>query len=117
MVPLRAGTTFTYREFDCSVMDFGGNSDVIDPKGNVIIEGSYSLHPAFGALSGEEGDRRHPAEIAVFLQISPETQRERILKRNGEEMLDMFVKRWIPLENAYFEANRERLQGFVLRVE
>ncbi len=117
MAPLRAKTPFTYRLFDCSVMDFGGDSDTIDPAGNVIIEGSYSLHPAFGALPGEEGEKRHPADMAVFLHISPETQRERILRRNGEEMLHMFVNRWIPLENAYFEANKTRLQPLVLEVE
>jgi len=117
MAPLRAKAPFTYRLFDCSVMDIGGFSDAIDPAGNVIIEGSYSLHPVFGALPGEEGEKRHPADIAVFLRISPETQRARILQRNGEEMLQMFVNRWIPLENAYYTANRERLQAVSLDVE
>ena len=117
MAPLRAKVPFTYRLFDCSVMDFGGFSDAIDPAGNVIIEGSYSLHPVFGALPGEDGETRHPADLAVFLLISPETQRARILQRNGEEMLQMFVNRWIPLENAYYTANRERLQAVSLDVE
>jgi len=32
-------------------------------------------------------------------------------------MLQMFVNRWIPLENAYYTANRERLQAVSLDVE
>ena len=111
MEPLRTGTPFTYRRFDCSVMDFGGDSDPVDPAGNVIVEGSYALHPAFGALPGEAGPLRHPAELAVFLQLSPETQRERIRQRNGEEMLRRFEERWIPLENRYYAANRPRLEA------
>ena len=117
MEPLRTGTPFTYRRFDCSVMDFGGDSDPVDPAGNVIVEGSYALHPAFGALPGEAGSLRHPAELAVFLQLSPETQRERIRQRNGEEMLLRFEERWIPLENRYYAANRPRLEPLALWVE
>ena len=30
-------------------------------------------------------------------------QSERILKRNGENMLKRFTEEWIPLENKYFK--------------
>ena len=40
----------------------------------------------------------------VFVDIDPETQQERILKRNGAEKLEMFQSRWIPMEEMYFSA-------------
>jgi len=36
--------------------------------------------------------------------VEQASQRERILRRNGEAMLQRFVTEWIPLEKAYFEA-------------
>ena len=39
----------------------------------------------------------------VFLSINRETQIARILKRNGEKMLQRFVNEWIPKEDLYFE--------------
>ena len=59
----------------------------------VIIEGSYSHHPYFGDAY----------DLRVFLEVTPPEQRNRILKRNGEFMLERFVNEWIPKENAYFE--------------
>ena len=44
------------------------------------------------------------------------TQRERILRRNGAEMLERFVSTWIPLEEAYFAACRtQECADLVLR--
>ena len=40
--------------------------------------------------------------------IEPELQRERILKRNGQEKAEMFFNRWIPMEQKYFEAFKIR---------
>ncbi|MCQ2386770.1 MAG: hypothetical protein MJ078_08940, partial [Clostridia bacterium] len=42
--------------------------------------------------------------LRVFLCISEEEQKTRILLRNGKEGLDRFLDRWIPLENRYFSA-------------
>ena len=45
-----------------------------------------------------------------------QTQRERILRRNGAEMLERFVSTWIPLEEAYFTACRtQECADLVLR--
>ena len=41
--------------------------------------------------------------MKVFLDISPEEQKERILKRNGAYMLSRFVNEWIPKEETYFD--------------
>ncbi len=83
---------FTYRIFDCSVMDFGGVREIGDKKFR-IVEGSYSHHPKFGKY----------ANITVFSDVAHEEQLERIRKRNGEKMLEMFRSRWIPMEEKYFE--------------
>ena len=40
----------------------------------------------------------------ISIDITEDEQRARILKRNGERMLAMFVSRWIPMEHRYFEA-------------
>ena len=83
---------FYYQRFDCSVMDMGPMVYVDDVPYR-IVEGSYSELPAFGPY----------ADLKVFLTVSPEEQEDRILKRNGPEMLERFRHEWIPLENAYFE--------------
>lgn len=82
---------FSYRIFDCSRMDYNGVRE-IGNKMFRIVEGSYSCHPKFGAY----------ADITVFSDVSENKQIERIRKRNGEEMLKMFLERWIPMEEKYF---------------
>lgn len=64
----------------------------------VIIEGAYGLHPYFGEYY----------DLAVFSEITPEEQIERIRKRNGEEMLKRFVNEWIVMENQYFDTFKIR---------
>lgn len=59
-----------------------------------ILEGSYSLLP----------DIRRHADLTLFLRINPEVQQERLLQRVGAARLKDFNARWIPLENAYFDA-------------
>lgn len=90
--PMRTGMAFAYRKFDCSMMDYGEMVH-ITPKPLNIIEGSYSTHPELLGFY----------DLKIFLKTDPETQSVRILKRNGEESHRMFVEKWIPLENQYFE--------------
>ncbi len=82
---------FEYRIFDCSIMDFSGSVKV-NPLKMTVIEGAYSMHPAFGDIY----------DLKVFLTVDDETQKARILKRNGAEMLEKFISLWIPKENEYF---------------
>jgi len=82
---------FAYRIFDCSIMDYSGNREIGD-KPFRLVEGSYSTHPKFGSY----------ADVTVFSDLSADEQTERIRKRNGEEMLEMFQNRWIPMEEDYF---------------
>ena len=91
---LRDRKEFSYSVFDCSVMDINGRR-AVDASSCVIVEGSYSHHPYFGSY----------ADLKVFSQVDAETQMERIIARNGEEMAEAFRNRWIPMEKKYF---RER---------
>lgn len=84
---------FSYRIFDCRTMNYEGHREV-KASGWRVVEGSYSTHPAFGEY----------ADVKVFLDVEPKEQMKRIVRRNGENMARMFEDRWIPLEEAYFDA-------------
>lgn len=82
---------FTYQVFDCSIMELSGEQTI--PAGPIrIVEGSYSHHPKFA---------EYP-DIRIFCHLDPQTQQERILHRNGPEMLERFLTEWIPMEEQYF---------------
>lgn len=87
----RIGNTFSYRKFDCSTMS-AGELVRVNKKDFLIVEGAYSLHPYFGKYY----------DVAVFCDVDKETQRARILKRNGAKTLSVFETKWIPLEEKYF---------------
>jgi len=89
---LREGEDFTYRRFDCSIMDFAQEPAAVARAQWLIVEGSYSHHPALGDY----------ADIKVFSAVDPHTQMERIIRRNGPDMAEIFRSRWIPLEEDYF---------------
>lgn len=95
LIPLSRGENPEYRPFDCRAMSLAAPQHGRVARLN-IVEGSYSLHP--------ELERRY--DLSVFLEISPETQRRRVLERNGPEWGQRFFERWIPLENTYHEATR-----------
>ena len=90
---LRERSTFSYRVFDCGIMDYGGRREVWESDIR-IVEGAYSLHPAFGDY----------ADVKVFFDITKDEQMRRIIARNGTEMARMFESRWIPLEEEYYKA-------------
>ena len=94
--------TFSYQIFDCSKMALGAYKEIpCSPL--IIIEGSYSHHPAFSSAF----------DLRVFLSVSEEERRKRILTRNGKKS-EMFFNRWIPLENRYFEAFSIREKADIL---
>ncbi len=93
LLPLRSGAEeISYRPYDCASQTLLPPREV-RPKRTVLIEGSYSCHPALW----ENYDLR------VFLTVSPEAQLRRIERRNGS-CAAAFRDRWIPLEEAYFRA-------------
>ena len=80
------------RPFDCGTMTLRPPVTVRPARLN-IVEGAYSLHPSLEKYY----------DLSVFLDVTPETQRRRILSRNGAEWGQRFFERWIPLETAYFQ--------------
>lgn len=88
---LESRQSVIYRPFLCNERDFGEPRKV-EPKHLTIVEGSYSLHPTL----------KHAYDYKIFLTINPKVQHERILERNGEEKLQDFVNKWIPMEEHYF---------------
>ncbi len=88
---IKSNQAITYRPYNCHTFDFD-QAISLDQKDIIIIEGSYSCHP-------ELVDNYH---LSLFLTISPKQQIERIFIRNGEELAQMFEKRWIPMEENYF---------------
>lgn len=91
LIPLKEGEAVNYRRFDCSTMEITP-PERVEPKKLTVIEGAYSMHPE---LSGYY-------DLSVFLDVSPELQRERIEKRNSPAMAQRFFDEWIPLEQIYF---------------
>lgn len=91
--PLRQGGPASYRRYDCRT------GQLLPPvrrqAGQLnVIEGAYSMHPELSALY----------DLSVFLAVSPETQRRRILQREPAFKQQLFFQKWIPMENRYFQA-------------
>lgn len=91
MTPLINNKDITYIPFQCSTMSMGEPIHVKSKKLN-IVEGSYSLHPFM----------QNVYNYKIFLTHDVDTQKQRILKRNGEAKLKQFINLWIPLEELYF---------------
>ena len=93
LLPLRRGEKILYRRFDCASMQLQSAVETAPGK-LVVTEGAYSMHP----------DLAPYYDLSVFLPISAEKQRERILKRNAPAHAKQFFDRWIPFEQRYFDA-------------
>ncbi len=92
LVPASKGQRVKYRPYNCSkgMLDDEITADITPLT---VTEGAYSTHP----------DLREYYDMTVFLDIPPQKQRERILKRNPL-LSERFFNEWIPLERKYFEA-------------
>lgn len=93
--PVRRGQSVVYRRFSCRERKIVSEETVPWKRLN-IIEGSYSLHPYF----------QNPYQLKVFMDIDRQEQIQNIRKRNGEEGLNDFLERWIPMEEMYFHKMR-----------
>ena len=93
LLPLREGKAVDYRRFDCKTFTIASPRR-IEPGRLNIIEGAYAMHP----------DLAPYYDLTVFLAVSAEKQRERILKRNAPAPAELFFDRWIPFEQRYFAA-------------
>jgi uridine kinase len=79
-----------YQSYDCAHQTLG-SSIVYEPKKWIVVEGAYALHPELSAYY----------DYKIFVTHSANRQKERILRRNGEQKLFEFELRWIPLEEKY----------------
>ena len=91
LLPLGAGKPFSYRPFDCGTFALSAPVTVTPKKLN-IIEGTYSHHPYF----------KDPYDLKIFLSVTPEVQRSRILERPAF-LHKRFFEEWIPMEQQYFD--------------
>ena len=92
LIPNSKAETVKYKAFDCSTLELKAPKE-ISPKKLTIIEGAYSMHPFLTEYY----------DFSVFLDVSKELQRKRILVRNSPELAKRFFSEWIPLEDLYFE--------------
>ena len=90
LAPARAGKPVLYRAYSCRE---GAYLPVqqLAAQPLVILEGSYSHHPLLAGFYN----------LKVFVTCSKEEQARRLQTREGERY-ENFVRRWIPLEEAYF---------------
>ena len=88
---LQSCKALSYYPFNCRTMDFD-EPKIIPSTSFMIIEGAYSHHPYFGQF----------LDVKVFSDIAHELQIERIKKRNGERIAEIFFSKWIPMEEKYF---------------
>lgn len=93
LLPLSKGESVSYRRYNCHLGKIEAPVAVV-PKKLTVIEGVYSLHR----------DLAPYYDLKVFSDISADTQRARILARNGAEFAQRFFTEWIPLEEKYFAA-------------
>ena len=91
LIPLRKKEPVHYRRFDCKTGKLGAFNSVV-PKRLTVIEGAYSTHPEFSKYY----------DLSVFLDVSSELQKARIMKRNSPQLAKRFFDEWIPLEDTYF---------------
>lgn len=91
--PLAAGLPFSYQIFDCKTMSLA-EKICINPKRAAVVEGSYSCHPSMWNYY----------DLKIFMDIDKESQKNRIIRRNGKEQAEMFFNKWIPMEEKYFKA-------------
>ncbi len=92
IAPLTAGKSFSYRRFSCRTLSYDGMVSIPE-NGLVIVEGSYALHPAFPRYW----------DASFLLSVDRDEQIRRLSLRSPEK-LDMFISKWIPLEDEYFRA-------------
>ena len=90
LCPLREGKEALYRPYLCKTGEYGEET-VLAPGSFVILEGSYSHHPALDT----------PFDRKIFLTCDARTQQQRLQAREGERF-ERFKEIWIPLEERYF---------------
>jgi len=86
------GCDFTYRHYDCRADRFCVYSAPFSPL--MVIEGSYSHHPAFWDVYDAL------RALRVWVSVAEEEQARRLEARDPK-LFPRFAAEWIPLEKAY----------------
>lgn len=99
IAPFCRGEAVSYRRFDCKSMTYG---DLISlPKSRIlIVEGAYSCHQELWDCY----------DLHIFVSVSKDEQKERILERNPHNAEAFFAK-WIPMEENYLADGRVERQA------
>ena len=90
LAPFSAGELTTYRPYRCMEGRFGPET-ALPAGGLLLVEGSYSLHPALAGYYA----------LRIFLTCAPDEQERRLREREGARF-SAFADTWIPLEEAYY---------------
>lgn len=91
LVPAERGENVHYQAYSCREKKLLPAVDIAyEPL--TIIEGSYSLYPSLCPFY----------DLTVFLTCDRQTQKDRLLKREGERYPN-YERLWIPLEEAYYK--------------
>lgn len=99
--------SFSYGVFDCSEQKIVKTVSVASTK-CIIIEGTYSHNPNLSDY----------ADLKVFFDIDENTQKERVIKRNGESAFENFNKLWIQAEERYFNHyGIKQMSDYIVREE
>ena len=93
VIPFKYGFPVKYRRYDCMKDDLLPEEQLPDTR-VLILEGSYCNLPAV----------QEYADVRLFLDTPREIREARLLARESPASMRQFHDRWIPLENAYFEA-------------
>ncbi len=93
VIPFKSGVPVKYRKYDCR-KDMLLPEELLPDCRVLIVEGCYCNLPAI----------RKYADVRLFLDAPWEIREARLFARESAASMQRFCSRWIPLENAYFEA-------------
>lgn len=90
-IPFKSREFNHYEAFNCQTKAY---EEKRVQKGNVLLlEGVYAIHPMLQKY----------IDYSLVLEISPLEQTIRLKKRNPPEIVEKYIREWIPLENRYFK--------------
>lgn len=89
---LKGQEAFCYGKFSDEILDIA-EEITIEPGSLLIVEGAYSMRP----------ELRNAYDLTVCVLSPTELQRQRLIRREGEEGYLEYRDLWIPLETAYLD--------------
>jgi len=96
--PLKNNKEIVYKRYDCMLDKFTEQKYISEEK-IIIIEGVYALYPTF----------RFAYHLSIFLDVDKDIQMKRLINREEEEKVKIFLNKWILKEEAYFKAYAPQL--------